>query len=322
MKKITLLLFFNSIFFSAFAQQTFYYEDFLNATGRGFEGKVINLGGQVATSVMTRVSDVPDLADSNSLFDPTVDRPANRIPQGTTRDQRAISTVGSNSTTNFGIDAYAVFTTLDMTSTNTLIPSGNTYKYASFWTERRYGDGDIATITMMVSTDYAGNPATATWTNLPVVSGKIATTTDGLKYVKGIVDLSSYANGANGTTVTLALRYQGSSSAWSSTNRNGTFYFSDLQFFSQSSQVLSVENIVLNQGVSVYPNPVNNILNINKTDSTIEIKNVSLFNSLGKLIYSNNATQSIDVTNYTKGVYFLRLESKDGGVFTQKIIKN
>jgi hypothetical protein len=320
MKKITLILF-ALIAIPAFAQQTFYYEDFLNATDRGFEGKVVNLGGAPdAANILKRISDVPDAADTTPSTSPT--HPTNRIPAGTVADQRALSTAGNNTTTNFSIDAYAVFTTLDMTTANSKIPAGNTYKYASFWTQRRYGDGDIATITMVVSTDYAGNPATATWTNLPMVSGKIATTSDGLKYVKGIVDLSAYANGANGNKVTLALRYQGSSTAWSATNRNGTLYFSDLQFYSQSTATLSVENVVLKQGISVYPNPANNILNINKTDSTIEIKNVNLFDSVGKIIYNAKDTQSIDLSNFTKGIYFLRIESASGGSFTQKIIKN
>lgn len=95
---------------------------------------------------------------------------------------------------------------------------------------------------MLVSTNYTGNPATTTWTVLPIVSGKLAKTIDGLKYVKGVVDLTQYANGANGSKVTLALRYQGSSSSWSTFNRNGTFYFSDLQFIAQPTNFTTTWN--------------------------------------------------------------------------------
>ncbi len=51
-------------------------------------------------------------------------------------------------TTNYAVDAYAVFTTLDLTDANTLINPSDDYVYASFWTQRRYGDGDIATVTV------------------------------------------------------------------------------------------------------------------------------------------------------------------------------
>ncbi len=85
---------------------------------------------------------------------------------------------------------------------------------------------------------------------------------------------------------------------------------------------LATNELTLNSGIEVYPNPTNNMVNINKTDSTIEIKNVNLFDSLGKIIYSKKDIQSIDLTNVIKGIYFLRIESENGSVYTQKIIKN
>jgi hypothetical protein len=320
MKKITQKLFFlmlTVLGVSAFAQTTVYYEDFLNATGRGFEAYAVADGGQATNQIMKRVNDVTDATDSDGLFNPATDRPANRIPVGTTRDQRAIATVGNSSDTNYPIDAYAVFTTLDLTDAgNALIGPTDIYRYASFWTERRYGDGDIATITMLVSTAYTGNPATTTWTTLPLHSGKIAQTADGLKYVKGIVDLSAYDN----ATVTLALRYQGSGSAWGATNRNGTFYFSDLKFFVQSS-ALSTKDNVLSQGISIYPNPTNGVLNIN-SEANIAIKNVSLINVIGKTVYSNTTAKAIPVSGFSKGLYILKIEAKDGGVATKKVVIN
>ena len=299
-----------------------YYEDFLSETGRGF-AKVIEVsGGQAIDQIMKRVSDIPDMADSNNLFNESTDRPDHRIPDGDFRDSRAIATVGNNSSTNFPIDAYAVFTTLDLTDANPRISASDIYKYASFWTERRYGNGDIATITILVSTAYTGNPTTTAWTTLPLVSGKIAETADGLTYVNGIVDLSEYANGANGATVTLAYRYQGSSSAYNGSNRNGTFYFSDLKFYVQSAP-LSVENELLNEDrIMVYPNPTNNLLNIQISDYNIQIKKVRFMDVFGKVIYSNTNTNIIDVGNFSKGLYFLSLETNTGQLINKKIIIN
>ena len=245
MKKITLLLIFNlmSLYMTAQAT-TFYYEDFryiynttTQVSNNGYRlshiANAAGLTGTNLTSINKIVGDVPDATDS---FFVTSDRTEKTTPRNATRDQRAISTVGTVTSVNYPIDAYAIFNTLDMSSANTLIGS-NGYKYASFWTKRSAGDGDIATITLMVSTDYAptsgsnsGTGAiTGTWTALPISFGKLATTSDGGNYVKGIVDLSAYSN----TTVTLALRYQGSSATYSAASRNGTFLISDLCYFSQ-----------------------------------------------------------------------------------------
>ena len=223
------------------ARTLIYSEDFRYAnTGRGFEAKIMSDGGHSTPgNILTRLNDIPDSADSNNLFDPSIDREANRIPNGAVRDQKVISTSGSDNTTNYAVDAYAVFTTLDLTDANTLINPSDDYVYASFWTQRRYGDGDIATVTVRAATNYTGDPSTTTWTTLPLHSGKLGDSSDGRKYVKAMVDLSAY-NGS--TTVTLAIRYLGSSSAYSGSNRNGTFYISDLQFIAQETPVKNVWN--------------------------------------------------------------------------------
>ena len=301
-----------------------YYEDFrYDAGSNGFTRSVINNGGHpTPTSIVNRVSDVPDLTDSNNQFNPTVDRPVNRIPQGNSNEQRAIATNGSDSTTNFPIDAYAVFTTLDLTDANPLINAADTYKYASFWTERRNGEGDIATVTLLVSTNYTGNPVTTSWTALPLVSGKLAESADGLTYVKGVVDLSAYANGTNGNTVTLALRYQGSDSAYSTSNRNGTFYFSDLQFFVQSTALSVTKNTVTDDGVTVFPNPTNGILNVKVSKSNIQIKKLYLMDVSGKIIFSSFNTKEINVGAFSKGLYFLSIETNTGKTMTKKVVVN
>lgn len=238
MTKLYLCFILNLVCFCASAQTTFYYEDFrYNAGKRGFTGQILNQGGQVLNEINKIVSDVPDSSDS--AFSDADNRPLNRIPQNESRDQRAIVTSGTNATTgtNFPIDAYTVFTTVDLTASNPLIPATDKYKYASFWTQRKYGEGDIATISVLVSTDYKGDVATASWTALPLAFGKIATTSDKAKFIKGIVDLSTYANGSNGKTVTLAFRYQGSDASYSSTKRNGIFSISDVQFISQPTAI-------------------------------------------------------------------------------------
>lgn len=237
MKQIYLYFLFNLICICASAQTTFYYEDFrYNGGKRGFTGQVVQQGGQVLNEINKIVSDIPDPSDS-AFSD--ADRPLHRIPQNEPRDQRAVVTYGTNTSTstNFPIEVYTVFTTVDLTASNPLIPATDAYRYASFWTQRKYGEGDIATISILVSTDYKGNASTATWTKLPLLSGKLATTSEKAKYVKAIVDLSNYAKSPNGNTVTLALHYQGSDTPYSGAKRNGAFSISDVQFFSQPKKL-------------------------------------------------------------------------------------
>nr|WP_290469455.1 T9SS type A sorting domain-containing protein [Lacinutrix sp. MedPE-SW] len=70
----------------------------------------------------------------------------------------------------------------------------------------------------------------------------------------------------------------------------------------------------------MYPNPVQgNLLTIeNKQNTTYEIYNV-----LGKKVLKGNITPSdnkVNVSNLSKGVYILKLQSKNGTV-TKKLIK-
>ena len=81
---------------------------------------------------------------------------------------------------------------------------------------------------------------------------------------------------------------------------------------------LSIENNILNDNVSVYPNPAQNILNITATN--INIKNISLINILGKTIYTSSFSKTINISAFYKGLYVLRIESTEGGVITKKII--
>lgn len=83
---------------------------------------------------------------------------------------------------------------------------------------------------------------------------------------------------------------------------------------------LSTQDNVLMQGISVYPNPSNSILNISNANSTIDIKNVSLINVLGQTVYFSDSAKGINVSSFSKGLYILKIESKEGGVATTKVM--
>ncbi|WP_299064710.1 T9SS type A sorting domain-containing protein [uncultured Polaribacter sp.] len=70
---------------------------------------------------------------------------------------------------------------------------------------------------------------------------------------------------------------------------------------------------------SVYPNPTSSVLNID--DRNFTIKNVSIFNVIGKKIVTSTKNK-INLENLNKGVYILRVESNTGSIATKRIVKN
>ena len=69
--------------------------------------------------------------------------------------------------------------------------------------------------------------------------------------------------------------------------------------------------------ISVYPNPVENVLTVNGEYGTI-----SVLNTNGQVVYTtnHNGTSKIDMSNFDKGVYFLKLTNANGSA-VQRIIK-
>ncbi len=73
--------------------------------------------------------------------------------------------------------------------------------------------------------------------------------------------------------------------------------------------------------LKVFPNPVNDILNVS---SDKKIVSVTVFSAAGQLIFTkviNDKKTSIDVSNLISGVYMLNIDSGDKNVKTVKVIK-
>ena len=67
---------------------------------------------------------------------------------------------------------------------------------------------------------------------------------------------------------------------------------------------------ILYINVSVYPNPVSDILQINGKYSEINI-----FDLYGKLVLSSNAKKTIDISELSNGIYLVKINNN-------KIVKN
>ena len=68
----------------------------------------------------------------------------------------------------------------------------------------------------------------------------------------------------------------------------------------------------------VYPNPVVDVLNIQVNPLTVE--NITVFDAQGSLMYSGLET-TLDLTNFTSGMYFIRVQCMGASAQTIKVIK-
>ena len=83
---------------------------------------------------------------------------------------------------------------------------------------------------------------------------------------------------------------------------------------------LSTKNNILTQGISVYPNPTNSVINIVQSDNGMDIKNVTLTNVAGQQVYFKDSAKAIDVSKFSKGLYIMKIEGKDGSISTTKVL--
>ncbi len=84
------------------------------------------------------------------------------------------------------------------------------------------------------------------------------------------------------------------------------------------NEVPSKVETVVESKVSVYPNPVNDVLNIDTQENTKQIKIVDM---VGKVIYLGTNEKQIDTKNFEKGIYVLQLTFDNGKSMSTKIMK-
>ena len=118
-------------------------------------------------------------------------------------------------------------------------------------------------------------------------------------------------------------------SPWPNADGNGSYLqLTDTQldnnlassWIASSSLVLSSDSFALAENVSFYPNPVKNELTVNATNV---ISNVEVYDIYGKLlrrINGNSKSATIDFSEYSNGVYLVKISSSNK-TRIEKIIK-
>lgn len=121
------------------------------------------------------------------------------------------------------------------------------------------------------------------------------------------------ANIGNQSAQVVQLNWQGATGFSVTSNLGAISFFFDSLIVNDTT--LTTEDFSLNT-VSIYPNPTTNIVNIKSNSS---IKNVELYDVLGKKIKSTKLT-TISLDTFSKGIYIMKITTAKG-VITKKITK-
>jgi len=85
-----------------------------------------------------------------------------------------------------------------------------------------------------------------------------------------------------------------------------------------TNAILGNSDFEIPNEITVYPNPVDNVLKIKTTEI---INKVSIFDSVGKEIISSERTSIIDVSRLAQGLYLIKIYYNDDKTFSTKLIK-
>lgn len=92
-----------------------------------------------------------------------------------------------------------------------------------------------------------------------------------------------------------------------------------LTFYDINNNILSTNDPSLNNSVKIYPNPVNDIINL-QTEK--KIKSVVIYDLSGGKVKESNSSNKISVKGLNPATYIITLEFEDGSAYRNKFIKN
>jgi hypothetical protein len=79
-----------------------------------------------------------------------------------------------------------------------------------------------------------------------------------------------------------------------------------------------------NPNFKIYPNPANQAFTV-EIDQDLTSGSIEVYDVNGKVIWQKNnltglSKQTVDITEYPKGVYFIRVKDKEKEVFSEKVL--
>ncbi|MCB0461092.1 MAG: T9SS type A sorting domain-containing protein [Flavobacteriaceae bacterium] len=91
--------------------------------------------------------------------------------------------------------------------------------------------------------------------------------------------------------------------------------------FSEDCSTLSVADFNLEQQITLYPNPANEILNLDFPE-TVNVKNIEIYDLLGKKVKNFKNLRLIEIKHLQSGMYFVKITANSKSVVKKLIIKH
>ena len=90
--------------------------------------------------------------------------------------------------------------------------------------------------------------------------------------------------------------------------------------FQKYGSLLAVDDSFIKTNIQLYPNPTLGLLKISNP-KLIEIRKVNVFNTFGQKLQAKITKNSVDISQFANGIYFIRIEDEHGKQGTFKVIK-
>ena len=100
-----------------------------------------------------------------------------------------------------------------------------------------------------------------------------------------------------------------------------SFYGTNKAYISfDNSELLRSNKFDLSDQISVYPNPVNDILNVNVSDNQ-EIAKIEILALDGRTVQDFTTSTFVNLEHLLSGIYLVKITSTEGKIGMQRIIK-
>lgn len=113
---------------------------------------------------------------------------------------------------------------------------------------------------------------------------------------------------------------QGTFLDWDNNEHKGILTNTDWNFTITSD--LKVNNLTFKNPITIYPNPTNGLVYI-KTNPNFEIKNITIYNALGKIVLSKRIVGpdccEFNLGHFSKGLYNIVLDV-DGKILNERLL--
>ncbi len=111
----------------------------------------------------------------------------------------------------------------------------------------------------------------------------------------------------------------GSAGQWNDVNHNNTLYY-----VIEYASVLSMDQIDFQTQIKLFPNPVVDFLNLETNG--INVRDIVILNSFGQIVKRMTLEEGltsvkIDLSHLNRGIYFIKMNTKNGTSILKKIIK-